>query len=209
MSDDKAKKLFVVRHGQTLFNQKGLIQGWCDSPVTELGHKQAKATKSYLEGRKIDFDHAYCSTLGRTEETLKDITNLPYERLEGLKEFHYGTMEGEQISKASPVRDLETYYVQYGGESKSQVENRMYDTLSKLMENPDNQNVLVVAHGACSYRFANKVDPKKAKELRKFSNCMIYEYEYKDGKFHLVDIIDEHVKDLQGHPKTDPAAVMK
>lgn len=31
------KTLYMMRHGQTLFNQKRLMQGWCDSPLTELG----------------------------------------------------------------------------------------------------------------------------------------------------------------------------
>ncbi len=30
------KTLYMMRHGQTLFNQKRLMQGWCDSPLTEL-----------------------------------------------------------------------------------------------------------------------------------------------------------------------------
>ena len=33
------KIIYMMRHGQTLFNQLGKIQGWCDSPLTELGIK--------------------------------------------------------------------------------------------------------------------------------------------------------------------------
>ncbi|WP_304581145.1 phosphoglycerate mutase family protein, partial [Dubosiella newyorkensis] len=80
------KKLYIVRHGQTLFNKKNRIQGWCDSPLTKLGHRQAKATKEYFEKRGVTFDKACCSTLHRTEETLKDITDLDYYRYDALKE---------------------------------------------------------------------------------------------------------------------------
>lgn len=31
------KDLYIMRHGQTLFNVRGKIQGWCDSPLTEEG----------------------------------------------------------------------------------------------------------------------------------------------------------------------------
>ena len=31
------KDLYLMRHGQTLFNVRRKIQGWCDSPLTELG----------------------------------------------------------------------------------------------------------------------------------------------------------------------------
>ncbi len=32
----------------TLFNQQGKMQGWCDSPLTELGKQQAKAAAEYF-----------------------------------------------------------------------------------------------------------------------------------------------------------------
>ena len=35
------KTLYLMRHGQTLFNVEHKIQGWCDSPLTEQGIKQA------------------------------------------------------------------------------------------------------------------------------------------------------------------------
>ena len=31
-----------MRHGQTLFNKRHLIQGWCDSPLTDFGIYQAQ-----------------------------------------------------------------------------------------------------------------------------------------------------------------------
>lgn len=46
-----------MRHGQTLFNFKGLIQGFGDSPLTELGIAQAQKARSYYEtkGDKLRF----------------------------------------------------------------------------------------------------------------------------------------------------------
>ena len=35
------KILYLMRHGQTLFNQLHKIQGFCDSPLTDLGIDQA------------------------------------------------------------------------------------------------------------------------------------------------------------------------
>ncbi|WP_304757947.1 phosphoglycerate mutase family protein, partial [Dubosiella newyorkensis] len=61
------KKLFLVRHGQTLFNQKHKIQGWCDSPLTPKGVAESKAVGQYFRNRQITFDKACCSTLLRTE----------------------------------------------------------------------------------------------------------------------------------------------
>ena len=39
------KDLYLMRHGQTLFNVRRRIQGWCDSPLTELGKQQALKAK--------------------------------------------------------------------------------------------------------------------------------------------------------------------
>lgn len=192
------KKLYVVRHGNTLFNEKHKMQGWCDSPLTDLGKKQAEATRKYFEDHNIHFDHAYCSTLPRTEETLKRITDLPYTRMEGLKEFNYGTLEGESTNLACGKKgDIKTYYLQFGGESSIDVTKRMLESVTSIMEDEDTNSALVVSHGGSSFRLANAIDPKKARSLRKFNNCIIYEYEYEDGKLNLVDIIDEHVKDLK------------
>ncbi|MEY8308516.1 histidine phosphatase family protein [Erysipelotrichaceae bacterium 51-3] len=192
------KKLYLVRHGQTLFNEKNLIQGWCDSPLTPLGHKQARAVRKWLDEHHIEPDSYYCSTLGRTEQTIQEITDQPYTRVPGLKEFHYGTLEGEPISKGNPGgKDPAHMYVPFGGEAREEVEKRMVDTLTDIMEKDPGHTILACAHGACSFRFANAIDPKKAKKLRKFDNCIIYDFDYEDGKFTLNDIINEHVKDLK------------
>lgn len=49
------KDLYLMRHGQTLFNVRRKIQGWCDSPLTELGKQQALKAKEIL--KDISFDH--------------------------------------------------------------------------------------------------------------------------------------------------------
>ena len=79
------KTLYMMRHGQTLFNQKRLMQGWCDSPLTELGKRQARCVKEYLENNEIVFDGAYASSSERACDTLEIVTSLPYQRLKGLK----------------------------------------------------------------------------------------------------------------------------
>lgn len=199
----KKKKLYLVRHGQTEFNERGLIQGWCDSPLTPLGHQQARAVRNWMDEHQIHPESFYCSTLGRTEQTLKDITDGPYTRLDGLKEFHFGSMEKKPVSSSLPGANATAdYYVQFGGESRDQVEKRMMDTLTSIMENDPADTVLACSHGACLYRFASAVDPKKAKALRKFDNCVIYDFDYEDGQFHLNDIINEHVRSLSSSRKS-------
>ncbi len=195
------KKLYLVRHGQTLFNRKGLIQGWCDSPLTPFGHLQAQATKEWLKENQIFPESFYCSPLNRTEETLKEITDQPYQKLDGIKEMYYGELEGEEISRAQRgmERDPMGFYVQFGGEHRRAVGQRMYKTISEIMKTDPAQTILMCTHGACSFQFARLVDDAKAKALRKFNNCTIYEFEYDDqeDQFTLLNVFNEHVKDLK------------
>ena len=81
------KDLYLVRHGQTIFNLKRIIQGWSDSPLTQLGCDQAARAGMFLRARGIEPDHAYTSTLHRTEQTIANLwPGLAYERLDGLRE---------------------------------------------------------------------------------------------------------------------------
>jgi probable phosphoglycerate mutase len=64
------KILYLMRHGQTLFNQLHKIQGWCDAPLTELGIKQAQIAGHYFKENQIEIQSAYCSTSERASDTL-------------------------------------------------------------------------------------------------------------------------------------------
>lgn len=49
-------RLYLMRHGQTLFNTLNRIQGWCDSPLTEKGREQARQVRAYFEKHDMTFD---------------------------------------------------------------------------------------------------------------------------------------------------------
>ena len=49
------KHLYMMRHGQTLFNVRRRIQGSCDSPLTELGIKQAEAAKELIMETEVPY----------------------------------------------------------------------------------------------------------------------------------------------------------
>ena len=66
-----AKTLYLMRHGQTMLNRQRRIQGWFDSPLTELGRYQARAAGAELQRRGVKFDRAICSTSERCSDTLE------------------------------------------------------------------------------------------------------------------------------------------
>ena len=189
------KTLYLMRHGQTMFNAQHRIQGWCDSPLTDLGKRQAKAAGEYFRTHAITFDHAYCSTSERCSDTLELITDMPYTRLKGLKEMFYGQLEGEseRLSCKEPEKSI-TYYQQFGGDSSDVVKDRMMAVLQDIMERDGHESVLAVSHGAACFNFLRGIqDPTE--ELNKgFGNCTIFIYEYERGIFSLKEVVRQKIE---------------
>ena len=65
-------KFVVVRHGETMANRTGLLQGQTECPLNDNGRAQAAAAGERL--KDMHFDAAYASTLSRAWETAEIIT---------------------------------------------------------------------------------------------------------------------------------------
>ncbi|GMA07807.1 phosphoglycerate mutase [Tetragenococcus halophilus subsp. flandriensis] len=188
------QKLYLMRHGQTLFNQLKRVQGACDSPLTDLGKKQAKQAKDYFEQEEINFAAAYSSTQERACDTMEIICpGQPYTRKKGIKEWNFGLYEGAPEYLNPPHKPGEEsygdFFLDYGGESVDQVEERMTQTLTQIMENLKGENALAVSSGGALYSFYLKWRQEKDQRPT-FSNCCILIYEYQDGKFFLQTSVD-------------------
>ncbi len=188
------KTLYLMRHGQTLFNVRRKIQGACDSPLTKLGIEQAKIAGKYFEENKITFDHAYASTSERACDTLELVTNLDYKRLKGLKEWDFGVFEGES-EDLNPPGDPKRgsygeFFMKFGGEEDLQVQERMYQTLKDIMEKDEHHSVLAVGHGGAIFMFLKRWEDLSQRAAIKFSNCCILKFEYDDGIFNFIEIIN-------------------
>lgn len=190
------KTLYLMRHGETMFNVQKRIQGWCDSPLTQQGIQQAKKVGAYFKRQHIVFDHAYASTSERCCDTLELVVDMPYERKKGLKEMFYGELEGEseRLNCETP-KECETYYLQFHGESSNTVKDRMMETLSNIMEQEDHHCVLAISHSGACFNFLRGIqDPME--ELKKgFGNCCIFVYEYDHHQFRLQRVIRQ--KDME------------
>ncbi|MBA1392501.1 histidine phosphatase family protein [Lactobacillus sp. XV13L] len=182
------QELYLMRHGETLFNHLHRIQGASDSPLTTKGIKDAKTVGQYLRHQQITFDHAYASTQERACDTLEYVTSQPYQRLKGLKEWNFGVFEG-QSEILNPQNDPQRhsygdFFVQYGGESDLQVQERMVRTLTEIMEQPHHQRVLAVSHGGACFMFLrNWLTWQEIKQRVKFSNCCILKFTYRQQRF--------------------------
>ncbi len=142
-------RLYIVRHGKTLFNEKHMIQGWCDAPLTKEGLEQAKALGQGLTN--IPFTACVSSPLFRAIKTGKEIIkdrNIPFELNDHLIEYNYGHLEGEsesQLEKIYPIflgQEIEDY----DGESYQDFTKRILKGLEEIYDQYPDGNVLVITH---------------------------------------------------------------
>lgn len=186
--------IYLVRHGETIYNQTGIMQGWADSPLTAKGVRQAQAAGQYFRDRKIEFAAGYVSPLSRTQQTFTAITNgqLAYHEAEGLKERSYGFFDGKGVTLPRILSKLYPgdFYAVTGGESDQAVSKRMYQALEQIAQKETGKTVLVVSHGNSMRDFFQKVgvDMNVIKQHHGFSNCSIFKVVYQTGKFELDDI---------------------
>lgn len=185
------KVLYLMRHAETLFNRRRKIQGWCDAPLTEFGQYQASCAREYFKREDIAFSDAYSSTSERACDTLEIVTNgeIPYQRMKGLKEWNFGTFEGES-EDLNPPLPYEDFFVPYGGESQNQVVTRMVTTITKLMQESKGSSILIVSHGGAIANFARAYREYWQTDLPLgLGNCAILKFHFRDDVFYLEEVI--------------------
>ena len=206
MADGEAnlKRLYLVRHGQTEFNLAKLVQGRCDSPLTELGRTQALAAGSWLANHEVRPDAVGTSPLGRafattgllmsvlTERGLMDQAVVPQVVL-GLMERDYGSYErGPQADVPANVWDPGDALVACGGEGNSALRARVLAALRALLAPADVTCALAVSHGSASKQFLAAVLPDERDVPQALPNCAIMacDHDEASGEFFVRDIID-------------------
>ncbi|MGT2906228.1 histidine phosphatase family protein [Streptococcus dentiloxodontae] len=190
-------KLYLMRHGETLFNTQGRVQGWSDSPLTEKGLQQAEDAKRYFEDAGICFEAVFSSTQERATDTAKLVAKTDrVKQLKGIKEMNFGSFEAqpEQLLPRfrQGSRSFEDLLVPYGGEAISQVGKRVLKTVLEAADALDNgraKNLLFVSHGAALWGLILELDLVFPEGVT-FGNCAICEYDYQNGQLTLIKVID-------------------
>ena len=192
------RMLYFMRHGETMFNVTNQVQGWCDSPLTALGIKQAKAAKQYFDNNHIVFSHLYTSGLGRANETMELICDRRYECLKGIKERNCGKFEGSQ-EYLFPFGLNEELLAPYGVESKMKVRERALKTIHTIMKQEDHTCVLMVSHGLVCAQLLEVFAQEEALRNARVSNCSVLKLAYDNGSFSL----EEWIQPWTGNESTD------
>lgn len=142
-------KIYLVRHGETYWNNLGIMHGQTDIPLNETGKEQAKnLAKNMLD---IQLDICYCSPLQRAiftaVEILKFHKNTPLIYDNRLMEIYKGKLEGtsnnsEELLKNEPLELL----IKYNIESKSHYFKRIKNFFDEILPQNKDKNILIVSH---------------------------------------------------------------
>lgn len=183
------KRLYLLRHGQTEFNVKKLVQGRCDSPLTDLGRKQAGMAAAWLKDHDVVPDKVVSSPLGRAMDTASLVAtellglDAEVEPCEGIIERSYGTFEeGPHDALRTDVWDPGEDLVPFGGEGSRALQERMVGTLTNLMGADGIETLLAVSHGSASRQFIKAAAPEGFELPTKLPNCAIMIFDFDEAK---------------------------
>ena len=207
-------RFIIVRHGESIGNAKRIILGRTDWDLSELGRRQAYCTASALADRRIDA--VYSSDLLRAYNTVLPIAmsrGLEVVADEGLREIYLGDWECRSVDEVICVYgDLFTVswrqhfgtFTPPGGESVSQLAERIERTLVRIADENLGKTVLIGCHAAAIRSFWGKINgvcPEDLAERFPFpDNASFSEVDYEDGVFapisfsnaeHLSQILNE------------------
>ncbi|XP_013889672.1 putative fructose-2,6-bisphosphatase TIGAR A [Austrofundulus limnaeus] len=136
--------LTLVRHGETIYNKKGLLQGQAiDSPLSEAGLQQAEAAGLYL--KDVVFSNVFVSDMLRARQTAEQIMQHNSSCLglqmvcdPLLKEKSFGTAEGGQVQDfkkmAKAAGEPFPDFTPPGGETQEQVTERVRTFWEKMLQ---------------------------------------------------------------------------
>lgn len=103
--------IYVIRHGETEFNAKGVFQGQTDSELLESGYVLAGVTGEALSD--VRFDAAFTSPLTRARETAREVLaasgngDVPLTVDDRLLEIDMGDCEGKRFRPGEREVDAE------------------------------------------------------------------------------------------------------
>ena len=142
-------KLYVARHGETLWNAQNKVCGRTDIPLTETGLKQAQLLAARTEDLKIN--RIIASPLTRAVQTAAPTAErlgLEIATDERLIEQNYGIYEGVDRQDPRFLQNKRQFAFRYpGGESMMDVAVRVYSLIRELKETFPGENILLVCHG--------------------------------------------------------------
>ncbi|MGL5880589.1 MAG: histidine phosphatase family protein [Xenococcaceae cyanobacterium] len=150
-------KLYLMRHGETVYSRTGGYCGELDPELTPEGMLMAKAFADTY--RKLPWEAVYVSPMKRTIATAKplcDAVGREMQLRDGLKEICYGEWEGKTAEYVQQHYGED--YINWltepawnaptGGETAVEISSRADLIIAEIEQKHKDGNVLVVSHKA-------------------------------------------------------------
>lgn len=187
-------KLYIIRHAETEYNRKGIIQGSeVDSDINDIGESQANSFYEYY--KDINFDKIYVSDLKRTFQTIRRFTEKgsSYEKLKEFNEISWGVNQGKSDDLEDYARLIDTWLAGNldnkfeEGESPNEMSERLVKGFDKVLDD-DHDTVLLCIHGRALRILLSKIIDNDLTKMDKYvhSNTGLYILEYKNGKYEIL-----------------------
>lgn len=147
------QKIFLVRHGRSIWNGRKIISGQLNPPLSEEGLNQARCLAEVLRGEEIAEVHT--SSLSRTIETARptaELHGLSIVEHDDLREINFGVLQGRFRDERDPEakrmwaeRELDKEHFRVPkGETFAELESRIDECLTKILET--RETILIVGH---------------------------------------------------------------
>lgn len=193
-------KIYLVRHGETAWNQAGLLQGQTDIDLNAQGFAQAAEAAERL--KEVPFEIAFCSPLIRARHTAETIVGGRKISLitdERLRELNFGPWEGVDIrtikdAASQPFTNPGSYIPPDGAESFAQLYARSGEFVKQVLLPLEGtyETVLVVAHGGVDRSILNPVLNIPVDDFWRMhmGNCATAILDCTDGKLSMLEYTD-------------------
>ncbi len=154
----------IYRHGETVWNKEGRLQGWLDTPLTADGIRQAQQVRWHPE-------IVYSSDLHRAQQTARYM--FPQVQLvtdDRIREIYLGHWQGAYIKDLLQTSEYMCYmttpaqFIPSTQESFQQVTERMLAFLQSLAHNP-HRKIAIVSHGVSIACLSAYIQKRPAAEL--------------------------------------------
>jgi broad specificity phosphatase PhoE len=196
------KRIFLIRHGQTDYNLKGIVQGsGVDTDLNDVGRNQARM---FFEMYKdVPFKKIYTSALKRTTQSVQGFIDLgiPSEALKEFNEISWGDKDGKIIVAADDT-DYRRMITEWekgnddaclkGGESPRQVQQRILKGLDLILSRPDEDIILICMHGRAMRILLSTVFNYELSCMNYFAhhNLCLYELQHTGSMYSLLKFND-------------------
>lgn len=135
--------LLLARHGETLENQRHVLQGHLPGTLSPLGIQQAERLADLLMDEPLDV--VVCSDLARSYDTANAVAkrhHLTPQPTPLLREMDWGIYTGETLE------DVDWYHLPEAVESVEQLYHRAGRFIAYLRTTYSGKRILAVGHGA-------------------------------------------------------------